>query len=186
MKYMFNIVVCQGVCEPMCFKLGTMLKTAKLHSFIAVWMTLVFTQGHGVTKNLEFVESFCWKVAWSSSKFPMVDFLTHSKEDDCEVLKVWQIGIIWAFALLVMTFWLWVVTIIWQNVLYAEICWEHCVLHMVLLRHWEIDESCIICEHDFVNCILMILFTTPFTALVEWSWLCFEFSLLQNTNKMFV
>ena len=56
----------RGTCEAICFKLGMMLKTTKLHSWIAVWMTLMFSQGHGATGKLELVQSFCCKAAWSS------------------------------------------------------------------------------------------------------------------------
>ena len=56
MKYMFNIVMCQDTYEPICFKLGIKLNMTKLYSFIPVWMTLMFTQGHMVTGKLEFVQ----------------------------------------------------------------------------------------------------------------------------------
>ena len=36
MKYTFNIVMCQDICEPTCFKLGMMLNTTKLYSIISV------------------------------------------------------------------------------------------------------------------------------------------------------
>ena len=32
MKYMFNIVVCQNICESICFKLSLMLSTTRDHS----------------------------------------------------------------------------------------------------------------------------------------------------------
>ena len=34
MKYTFYIVMCQDSCEPICFKVGMMLNTIKLYSFI--------------------------------------------------------------------------------------------------------------------------------------------------------
>ena len=36
MKYMFNIVMCQGTCEPICSKRGGMPNTTKLFSLIPV------------------------------------------------------------------------------------------------------------------------------------------------------
>ena len=66
-KYMFNIVLCQDICEPICFELGRMLNMTKLYSLIAVWMPLMFAQSHRVTGDLELVQSFCCKVPWSSS-----------------------------------------------------------------------------------------------------------------------
>ena len=67
MKYTLYIIVCQGTCELICFKLGMMLKTTKLYSVIPGWMLLVFAQGHRISGKLEFVQSFCCKVAWSNS-----------------------------------------------------------------------------------------------------------------------
>ena len=52
-KYMFNIVMCQDICEPICFKLGMMLNTIELYSLIPHWMTLMFTQGHREAGSLD-------------------------------------------------------------------------------------------------------------------------------------
>ena len=49
------------------FKLGILLNTIRLYSLIPVWMTLMFTDDHRVTGQLELVQSFCCKVAWSDS-----------------------------------------------------------------------------------------------------------------------
>ena len=54
-KHNFNMVLCRDTC-----KLGMMLSTNKFYS-------LMYTQGHRVTGKLEFVQSFCCKVAWSNS-----------------------------------------------------------------------------------------------------------------------
>ena len=48
MKYTFNIVPCQDTWEPICFKLGMMLNMTKHYNLIAVWKTLIFTQGQRV------------------------------------------------------------------------------------------------------------------------------------------
>ena len=53
--------------ELICFKLGMLLNATILYSLIPVWMTLMVTQGHMVKGNLELVQSFCCKVAWSNS-----------------------------------------------------------------------------------------------------------------------
>ena len=55
MKYMFNIVMHQDTCEPICFKLGMVLNTTKLYSLIPIWMTLMFTQGHRGTGKVGLV-----------------------------------------------------------------------------------------------------------------------------------
>ena len=47
--------------------IGMRLSATKLYILIPVWMTLMFTQGHKITGNLELVRSFCCKVAWSNS-----------------------------------------------------------------------------------------------------------------------
>ena len=81
MKYMFNLVLCQDNYEWICFKLGMVLSTTELNSLIPVWMTFMFTQDHRVMGNLELVQSFCCKVAWSSSN---VHDGWYCKADDCE------------------------------------------------------------------------------------------------------
>ena len=98
-KYTIKIVMCQDTCEPICFRLGVVLNTTKLYHLIPVWMTLMVTQGHRLTGRVEFVQSFCCKGTWNNSN-------VHGgwlfKEDDFEeVLNVWWIWIVWAFALLV-------------------------------------------------------------------------------------
>ena len=47
MKYMFIIILRRDTFQPICFKLGMVLNTAKLYSLIPVWMTLMIIQGHG-------------------------------------------------------------------------------------------------------------------------------------------
>ena len=37
------IVLCQDICELICFKLGMMLDITKLYIMIPVWMTVMFT-----------------------------------------------------------------------------------------------------------------------------------------------
>ena len=66
-----------------CFKFGMMLSTTNLYSLIPVWMTLMFTQGHRVTGKLELVQSFCWKVTWSSSNVDYVREMPVKKSCKC-------------------------------------------------------------------------------------------------------
>ena len=54
----------------------------------------MFTEGHRVMGKLEFVQSFCWKVA---EVFMMADYVREMTE---KVLEVWQIWIVWVLALL--------------------------------------------------------------------------------------
>ena len=68
-KYTFNIGLHQDTCEPICFKLGMMLGTTKLFRMIPIKVTFTISQGHRVIENLEFMQSFCCKVAWSKSDF---------------------------------------------------------------------------------------------------------------------
>ena len=42
---------CVRTCKTICFKLGMMLNTAELYSFIPIWMTLMFTQVHRFMGN---------------------------------------------------------------------------------------------------------------------------------------
>ena len=101
LTYVFNAIICQDTFEQICFVLGMMLSTIEVYSLIPVGMTMMFTQGHRVMVmgNLELVQSFCSRVAWSSS---IVHDGWLSKGDDCdEVLSVWWIWIVWAFTVLV-------------------------------------------------------------------------------------
>ena len=101
LTYVFDAIICQDTFEQICFVLGMMLSTIEVYSLIPVGMTMMFTQGHRVMVmgNLELVQSFCSRVAWSSS---IVHDGWLSKGDDCdEVLSVWWIWIVWAFAVLV-------------------------------------------------------------------------------------
>ena len=76
----------------------------KLCGLIPVWMTLIFTEGRMITGKLEQVQLFCCKVAWSSS---VVRDGSLNKGEDWEVLWVWRMWIIWAFApLAFLLFWL--------------------------------------------------------------------------------
>ena len=95
-KYMINIVLCQGPCELIWFKLGVMLDTTNLYSVIPVWMSLMFTQGHRVTGKLELVQSFCCGIAWSNS---IIHDCWLCKEDDFEETLYGKYG---SFALLVL------------------------------------------------------------------------------------
>ena len=101
LTYVFNAIICQDTFEQICFVLGMMLSTIEVYSLIPVGMTMMFTQGHRVMVmgNLELVQSFCSRVAWSSS---IVHDGWLSKGDDCdEVVSVWWIWIVWAFTVLV-------------------------------------------------------------------------------------
>ena len=62
MKYTINIALCRYTCEPIRFKLGMMLDTTKLFSWIPLRMTLIFNQDHRVARKLELVRYFCCKV----------------------------------------------------------------------------------------------------------------------------
>ena len=55
MKCMFNIVICQDTCKPICFELFMMRNTHKLYSL----NDLMFTQSHRGTDKLELVLSLC-------------------------------------------------------------------------------------------------------------------------------
>ena len=81
MKDIFNFVMCQYTCDQICFKFGMVLNNTKLNSFIPVWMTLMLTDGRGVTGKLELLQSFCCKTAWSYSN---VRDGWLRKGDDCE------------------------------------------------------------------------------------------------------
>ena len=84
-----------------CFKLGVMLDITKLYSLISVWMTLMFTDGDRVMGKLKLLQSFYWKVAWSNSN---VNDGWLCKGDDYGEVYVWQIWVVWAFALLGFSF----------------------------------------------------------------------------------
>ena len=49
--FMFNIVMGQGTCEQICFKLGMMPSTTKGYNLIPFWMTFMFILGHKVIRN---------------------------------------------------------------------------------------------------------------------------------------
>ena len=72
-------------CELICSKLSMMLDMIKLYCLIPVWMTLMLTQGHGVTGKRELARSFCWKIAWSR---PKVHDGWLCKGDDCEEVNL--------------------------------------------------------------------------------------------------
>ena len=119
-EIMFDFVMCQDTFEPICFKLRMMLNMTKLYSLMPEWLTLMFTQGHRVTGNVERVLSFCCKVAWSN---PNVCDGWLCKSYDCEeVLQVWRIWIVWAFAPLIPLLFLlhWMITNIRAQT------WESC------------------------------------------------------------
>ena len=48
-----------------CWDFGMVIDMTKLYNLIPEWMTLTFTQGHRVLRNVELVQSFCGKVLWS-------------------------------------------------------------------------------------------------------------------------
>ena len=98
MNYMFSIIMCQGTCEPICFKHGMMLNTTNC-SLIPVWMTLMVTLVQRGIGKVELVLLFFCKVALA---YEATDIGRLCKEADSqEALLVWQKWIIWAFALLV-------------------------------------------------------------------------------------
>ena len=66
-KYTFRTDLCVYAFEFISLKLGLIL----------VLMTLTFTVGHRVVRKLEFVQSFCYKMACSSKHFVMVDNVKH-------------------------------------------------------------------------------------------------------------
>ena len=61
----FKIVMCQDTYEPICCKLGVMLNTTAT-LFDSSLNDFDVTQGHRVTRKLEFVQSFCCKIVWSN------------------------------------------------------------------------------------------------------------------------
>ena len=61
--YTLNTGLCTDAYEPIPFKSAMTLGTTKLNNSILVWMTLTFTQGHTVTRKLEFTQLQCYKVA---------------------------------------------------------------------------------------------------------------------------
>ena len=76
-----------------------MLDATKFYGMVPVWMTLIFTQSQSAAGLLEPVQSLCCKVVWSN---PVGRDCWFGKGDDFkEVLEVWWIWIVWAFALLV-------------------------------------------------------------------------------------
>ena len=100
-RNLLSIGVHLGDYTPISFKRGMMINMTKLCMSMPGSMTMTFTQGHRIMRELELVQSFCCKGAWSSPN-------SHSgrlcKGDDCkETLCVWWILIGWAFALLVIT-----------------------------------------------------------------------------------
>ena len=52
-------------CELLSFTLAVKLDTGKLYYFTPIWMMFTFTQCQNVMGKLEFVQSFCFNVAWS-------------------------------------------------------------------------------------------------------------------------
>ena len=62
-KYTNNFILGLGTCEPICFRLGMMIDTAKLYILNPPSVTLMLTHGHGVMGKLETVQSVCRKVA---------------------------------------------------------------------------------------------------------------------------
>ena len=87
---------CQDTCEPSCLKLGLMFNITKLYSLISVWMAIMFTQDHRVAGNQKLVHLFCCKVAWCNSDVRDCWCVREMTE---EVLQVWRLWIVWAFAL---------------------------------------------------------------------------------------
>ena len=57
-----------------------MKNMAELYILTPVWMILTFTQGHRIVRKLDFVQSFCCKVAWSC---PNIQRAWLCKWDDC-------------------------------------------------------------------------------------------------------
>ena len=75
MKYMFNSVMCQDICEPICVILGMLLNTTKLYCLIPVWMTLMFTQGHRVRESWNLCSHCVVKLHEAAQLFMMVDYV---------------------------------------------------------------------------------------------------------------
>ena len=74
--------------------------TIKLCSLIAVWMTMMFTQGHRVMGQLELLQSFYCKVAGSSWNVRDGWWKGDAGE---EFLYSCQLWIVWAFTLFVVS-----------------------------------------------------------------------------------
>ena len=93
--------MCPDSCEPICFKLSTMLDMTRVKSILGVWMTVTFTQSHRVTGKLELVQLFCCKVSRSS---PYVcDGSSCMGDHFTEDLQVWRECIVWVLAVLVIS-----------------------------------------------------------------------------------
>ena len=83
--------------EPFSLQPVVVIDISKVCSLIPVWLTLTFFPGHSVWRNLELMQSFCCKLAWSSA------FFYNSwicKGDDCKgALESGWICIILAYVL---------------------------------------------------------------------------------------
>ena len=64
----FKIWICSDAFRSISLKLGKIMDTTKLYILIPVKVTLTFSQGHSVRKQL-LVQIFCCRVAWSSPDF---------------------------------------------------------------------------------------------------------------------
>ena len=79
------IALCSDTYELISFELGVMIDTLKPHCLVPVWMTLTFTQGHrimrqlkhgmGIVRQLECLQSFCHCMAWRAQTFTMVGYV---------------------------------------------------------------------------------------------------------------
>ena len=91
-KNAFSIGVRQDTCKLTCSTLGIMLDRIKFYSI---------NQDQRVTRKLEFVHAFCWKVAWNN---PDVHDGLFCKETDWKsplyVMNIGYLGICWLLLLL--------------------------------------------------------------------------------------
>ena len=93
-------------CESVSFKLGIVIDTTQLdifrfwYQFEWPWHTVRVTES--VTRKLQLVQPFCFKVGWSSTGVCNGWF---KGNDYIEVLNVWQIWVIWTCALHVRLLW---------------------------------------------------------------------------------
>ena len=65
----FHICLSLDTYELDFLKFSMMVDSVELSSLIPVSVTLIFSQGHWVMKKLKLMQSFCWKVTWSSPNF---------------------------------------------------------------------------------------------------------------------
>ena len=62
-RYTFKTGLCRDTSALISIKLVVELGMTKLYNMVPIRMTLTFAQGHKGTRKLEYVQSFCCRVA---------------------------------------------------------------------------------------------------------------------------